>query len=424
MSVVAEEIPDAVEEAAEQPAAPPPKRASAEEQRPKKCPECPPGAPMWMATFADMATLLLCFFVLILSFAEMNVPKFKQISGSMSNAFGVQKDVPVVEQPKGTTLLSLNFSPSPTLALVDNLKQETTDTTQPEVEVRQNDQELRTDELYEAAGRKPVDSEKPGGQGASGLKTVDDDAEKVRTALAKEIAAGVAEVSSSATRVTVAFNAKENASNAERLAAAQAVAAGVKKLSALTPELGSEVAISGATKTLIDAVEGQSSTSSATGSGSGAGADKVDAAAKSFEAAFSGEIRDGLVKVERKDGAVIVKIGSGGAFPTGDATLTPLAVQIIDKIGEVAKSTGSQIVIGGHTDNVPIRTVKYRDNWDLSAARAVSVVRELVSSRGFDPARIEAQGFADTRPTVRNDSAENRALNRRIEIEIRLPKES
>jgi chemotaxis protein MotB len=424
MSVVAEEIPGAVEEAAEQPAAPPPKRASAEAQRPKKCPECPPGAPMWMATFADMATLLLCFFVLILSFAEMNVPKFKQISGSMSNAFGVQKDVPVVEQPKGTTLLSLNFSPSPTLALVDNLKQETTDTTQPEVEVRQNDQELRTDELYEAAGRKPVDSEKPGGQGASGLKTVDDDAEKVRTALAKEIAAGVAEVSSSATRVTVAFNAKENASNAERLAAAQAVAAGVKKLSALTPELGSEVAISGATKTLIDAVEGQSSTSSATGSGSGAGADKVDAAAKTFEAAFSGEIRDGLVKVERKDGAVIVKIGSGGAFPTGDATLTPLAVQIIDKIGEVAKSTGSQIVIGGHTDNVPIRTVKYRDNWDLSAARAVSVVRELVSSRGFDPTIIEAQGFADTRPTARNDSAENRALNRRIEIEIRLPKES
>ncbi len=411
MSVVAEEIPGAVEEAAEQPAAPPPKRASAEAQRPKKCPECPPGAPMWMVTFADMATLLLCFFVLILSFAEMNVPKFKQISGSMSNAFGVQKDVPVVEQPKGTTLLSLNFSPSPTLALVDNLKQETTDTTQPVVEVRQNDQELRTDELYEAAGRKPVDSEKPGGQGASGLKTVDDDAEKVRTALAKEIAAGVAEVSSSATRVTVAFNAKENASNAERLAAAQAVAVGVKKLSALTPELGSEVAISGATKTLIDAVEGQS-------------ADKVDAAAKTFEAAFSGEIRDGLVKVERKDGAVIVKIGSGGAFPTGDATLTPLAVQIIDKIGEVAKSTGSQIVIGGHTDNVPIRTVKYRDNWDLSAARAVSVVRELVSSRGFDPARVEAQGFADTRPTAGNDSAENRALNRRIEIEIRLPKES
>ena len=78
------------------------------------CPKCPPqGAPAWMSTFADMATLLMAFFVLILSFAEFNVPKFKQISGSLKNAFGVQRVLPVVEQPKGTTILSLNFSPSP-----------------------------------------------------------------------------------------------------------------------------------------------------------------------------------------------------------------------------------------------------------------------------------------------------------------------
>jgi chemotaxis protein MotB len=206
------------------------------------------------------------------------------------------------------------------------------------------------------------------------------------------------------------------------MASAQAVASGIKKLSALTPELGSEVAVTGATKTLVDAIEGQSKAASASGSGTGAGADQVDAAAKTFEAAFAGEIRDGLVKVERKDGAVIVKVGSGGAFPTGDATLTPLATQIIEKIGAVAKSAGAQIVIGGHTDNVPINTVKYRDNWDLSAARAVSVVRELVVNRGFDAKSIEAQGFADTRPSSSNGTAEGRGLNRRIEIEIRLPK--
>ena len=74
-----------------------------EEQEEEECPKCPPsGAPAWMATFADMATLLMAFFVLILSFAEFNVPKFKQISGSLREAFGVQKVVPVVEQPKGT----------------------------------------------------------------------------------------------------------------------------------------------------------------------------------------------------------------------------------------------------------------------------------------------------------------------------------
>src|SRR6056300_1289732 len=85
-----------------------------EETEEEECPKCPPvGAPAWMATFADMATLLMALFVLILSFAEFNVPKFKQISGSMKNAFGVQRITPVVEQPKGTTVLSLNFSPSP-----------------------------------------------------------------------------------------------------------------------------------------------------------------------------------------------------------------------------------------------------------------------------------------------------------------------
>ena len=100
-----------------------------------------------------------------------------------------------------------------------------------------------------------------------------------------------------------------------------------------------------------------------------------------------------------------------------------MAVGLIEKIGDVANKSGARVVIGGHTDNVPIRTIKYRDNWDLSAARAVSVVRELVTGRKFDPARIEAQGFADTKPVAANDSAANRALNRRIEIEIQMPKE-
>ena len=105
------------------------------EEEEEECPKCPPvGAPAWMATFADMATLLMAFFVLILSFAEFNVPKFKQISGSLKNAFGVQKIVPIVEQPKGTTVLSLNFSPSPAKSVTNEMTQQTTETTKPELE--------------------------------------------------------------------------------------------------------------------------------------------------------------------------------------------------------------------------------------------------------------------------------------------------
>ena len=104
-------------------------KESTQEEEEHECPKCPPkGAPAWMATFADMATLLMAFFVLILSFAEFNVPKFKQISGSMKNAFGIQRIVPVVEQPKGTTIMSLNFSPNPTPSVQENLKQQTTET--------------------------------------------------------------------------------------------------------------------------------------------------------------------------------------------------------------------------------------------------------------------------------------------------------
>ena len=107
------------------------------EEEQEECPKCPPvGAPAWMATFADMATLLMAFFVLILSFAEFNVPKFKQISGSLRNAFGVQKVVPIVEQPKGTTVLSLNFSPSPSRSVTNEMTQQTTQVNQPELEVQ------------------------------------------------------------------------------------------------------------------------------------------------------------------------------------------------------------------------------------------------------------------------------------------------
>ena len=74
-----------------------------------ECAPCASGAPAWMATFADMATLLMAFFVLLLSFAEMNVPKYKEVSGSMKNAFGVQRIVPTVEPPKAKSIIAKQY---------------------------------------------------------------------------------------------------------------------------------------------------------------------------------------------------------------------------------------------------------------------------------------------------------------------------
>ncbi len=74
--------------------------------------EGPPGAPAWMATFADLMSLLMCFFVLLLSFSELDVQKYKQIAGSMKNAFGVQNQVKVMDIPKGTSIIAQEFSPA------------------------------------------------------------------------------------------------------------------------------------------------------------------------------------------------------------------------------------------------------------------------------------------------------------------------
>ncbi len=82
-----------------------------DEDEENNCPECDPGLPAWLATFADLMALLMCFFVLLLSFSEMDVLKFKQLAGSMREAFGVQNQIKVEDIPKGTSIIAQEFSP-------------------------------------------------------------------------------------------------------------------------------------------------------------------------------------------------------------------------------------------------------------------------------------------------------------------------
>lgn len=98
----------------------------------KKCPRCPPkGLAPWMATFADLMALLLCFFVLLLAFSEMDVLKFKQIAGSMQFAFGVQNRIEVEDIPRGTSVIAQEFRPGrPTPTPIETIQQVTSDMTQ------------------------------------------------------------------------------------------------------------------------------------------------------------------------------------------------------------------------------------------------------------------------------------------------------
>ena len=124
-----------------------------------KCP--PPGPPAWMGTFADLMSLLMCFFVLLLAFSEMDVLKFKQISGSMKFAFGVQNKIEVKDIPKGTSVIAMEFTPGkPEPTPIETIQQQTVEMTQQMLEFQAGDESS-------AGGRQEQRGEKRGGESSS-----------------------------------------------------------------------------------------------------------------------------------------------------------------------------------------------------------------------------------------------------------------
>lgn len=124
-----------------------------------KCP--PPGLPAWMGTFADLMSLLMCFFVLLLSFSEMDVLKFKQIAGSMKFAFGVQNKIEVKDIPKGTSVIAQEFRPGkPEPTPIEVIQQQTMEMTQQMLEFQAGDE-------TSAGGRQEQRGTQRGGQSQS-----------------------------------------------------------------------------------------------------------------------------------------------------------------------------------------------------------------------------------------------------------------
>ncbi len=267
-----------------------------------QCPEPEPGIPAWLPTFADLMSLLMCFFVLLLSFSQMDAMEFKRLAGSMRESFGVQKKLKVNDVPKGTSIIAQEFSPG---------RPEPT----PINEVWQ-----KTDELEQPS----LDFQGDGGAG--------DEAEVV-----KKIAQ------------------------------------------------------------LIKATE----------------QDAMDLAA-----ALKDQIAAGEVEIETRGRQIIIRIKEKGAFSSGSASLTRSYFKALKKLGDILAAKQGDIAVQGHTDNVPIRTDRFRSNWDLSSARAVSVTHELLRSGKMPPERFTVSGYGSTRPMLDNKTAANRASNRRVEIVI------
>ena len=276
--------------------------------------DCPAGLPPWMGTFADLMSLLMCFFVLLLSFSEMDAMKFKRLAGSMAQAFGVQNKLNVTDIPKGTSIIAQEFSPGrPDPSPINEIYQRTTDITESSLEVS------CTEEFDVEQGTEGYD-------------------------------AGV--------KVEV-----------------------VKKLEELLEE------------TEDDAYE--------------------------LAEALSEQIAAGQVEIETRGRLIIIRIREKGSFISGSADLAPDYREVMTEVRAVLAQKPGKIEIQGHTDDLPIRTSRYRSNWDLSAARAVSVALELMRGDEISPRRFEVAGFSDTSPLVANDSPQNRARNRRVEILVK-----
>ncbi|MFK8028222.1 MAG: flagellar motor protein MotB [Gammaproteobacteria bacterium] len=260
------------------------------------------GAPAWVMTFADLMSLLMCFFVLLLAFSEMDAQKFKQLSGSMKMAFGVQREIKADDIPKGTSIIAQEFSPGiPQPTPFQIVEQDTTDDTKDNLEFsegNEGDQKSLAERMYTAA-----------------VESVREEAEKLVEDLKEEI-------------------------------------------------------------------------------------------------------ETGMLEVEWSEAEITVRLKEKSTFNSGEAKLKSTSFQIVDRVSESLNKIDGNIIVAGHSDNVPISTYEYRSNWELSAARAANVVHHLTKKGRVDPYRVQMRAHAETKPLVPNDSQENKARNRRVEIVI------
>lgn len=227
-----------------------------------ECPKVQAGAPKWVVTFGDLMSLLLCFFVLLLSFSEMDRQKYKQVAGSMEKAFGVQRQTKVMEIPKGMKMIAKDF-----------------------------DQEVLATRIKEELGRE--------------------------------------------VRELVETN---------------------------MPDIEEQIA------------------------------------------------------VEEGNNEVVIRLMGESTFDSGKAEIRPELKPLLKKAGQLLQAAKGDIVIAGHTDNVPIHNGYFSSNLRLSIARAAAVAEFLLAQTDIDPKRVATMGFGEYRPLVPNDTEQGRQQNRRVEI--------
>jgi chemotaxis protein MotB len=145
---------------------------------------------------------------------------------------------------------------------------------------------------------------------------------------------------------------------------------------------------------------------------------KLDAVEKELTRALAEDVKLDRAEITRDGRGVVISLPERATFAQGSAEVTPEARALIDRVVAPIASLPNAMRIEGHTDDVPIHTARFSSNWELSTARAAAVVAFLIGERRIPPDRLSAAGYAEFHPRVPNDTPEDRARNRRIDIVV------
>ena len=310
----------------------------------KPCPPCERGAGMWMATFADMAILLMAMFVLLIALAETSKQRntMFSVAGENQSAFGTQD------------IIDSDLAPS-------------------------------------------------GYQGAETSADTNEGYEQVVEALAKEINDGKVEVTIKDQRVVVNVDGSDNP-NSDTAVVNQEELEIYTKVAEVQRKIKVDVKV-------LQESEGTTSDSEAW-------EQMFSAQYRQIRGDLSQAIEQERAEVIREGDKIIVRLASQGSFKSGAAEIQESFTGLLDDVGDAIQNVEGLITIEGHTDNLPVGfSLRFRSNWDLSAARSGAVADFLLTKYSFANG-LMVSGLADTKPLMSNDTTEGRSRNRRIEVVI------
>ena len=148
------------------------------------------------------------------------------------------------------------------------------------------------------------------------------------------------------------------------------------------------------------------------------GAATSEALMADLEQSLEAELAEGVISMETSGNQVVIRFPEEIAFPPGSDSLVDAIDPIIARVSKKLTEAPGTIMVVGHTDTIPIKSAQFGSNWELSTDRAVSVVHRMLEVSDIPANRLQAVGYGDTKPIASNDTPEDRAKNRRVEIVV------